>query len=79
MAVTTDASALANAARCYSNCIPPGQELAVLVYILAQQAGLGDVDPKELANRAKCYESCLSSGMAWAVVIYLLVQIANEP
>lgn len=77
MAVNCDPSSLANAAKCFDSCIPPGEQLAVQTYLLAVIAG-GSLDPSVLANAAKCFDTCIPQGEQLAVQNYLLCQIANK-
>lgn len=77
MAVNCDPSDLANQARCFDSCIPPGEQLAVQTYLLSIIAG-GSTDPKVLADAAKCFVSCIPEGHQIAVQNYLLCQILNK-
>lgn len=69
-------SVLANLARCFESCVPPGAQLAVTNYLLAQIAKTSnpalDVTPSALANAARCFNSCIPPGMELAVMNYLL-------
>lgn len=69
-------SVLANLARCFESCVPPGAQLAVTNYLLAQIAKTSnpalDVTPSALANAARCFNSCIPPGMELAVTNYLL-------
>lgn len=76
MPVDCDASSLANAARCFNDCIPKGEQLAVQTYLLAVIAG-GSMDPSTLANNARCFFDCIPKGQQLAVQNYLLCQIVN--
>ena len=60
---------------CY-NCIPPAARSAVMIYILANMAGLEGLTPAQLVDAAKCYQ-CIPPGMQRAVQNYLLILLAN--
>lgn len=75
--ITTNPSELANASRCYNECIPQGMQLAVIIYILANQAGLENLTPSQLANLSRCYNSCIPAGEQISVINYLLNQLVN--
>ncbi len=74
---STDPSDLANAARCYMQCIPPGDHLMVQTYLLAVMAGLHNTSPSDLANSARCFMQCIPIGDQLAVQNYLLVQLLS--
>lgn len=79
MALDCDPSTLANAARCFDSCIPPGMQLAVQTYLLAQiaNAAVGtSTDPSVLAKAASGFIAPLS-GMQLEAQVYLLCQLAN--
>jgi hypothetical protein len=71
---TTDPTALAADANCL-NCIPPGLQLPVLIWLFAQIAGV-TTDPTTLAANANCL-ACIPPGMQWPVLIWLATQIAG--
>lgn len=73
MAVTTNPSELAAAAKCY--CYDKETAKKVKLYLLAVIAGLDGLTPQELANRAKCY--CFDPVTAAKVELYLDCLIAN--
>ncbi len=76
---STDPSVLANNARCFASCIPPGDQLAVQTYLLAVTAGL-DTSPAGVAtivNAARCFASCIPPGDQLAVQNYILAQLAS--
>lgn len=81
MATVCNPSLLANEARCYEKCIPPGMQLAVANYLLSQlylaNSPMANIDPSYLANQARCYEKCIPSGMQLPVAIYLLCQLTG--
>jgi hypothetical protein len=76
MAVTCDPSVLANNARCFTQCIPAGDQLAVQAYLAAQIAlALGAVtsaDPSVLANAAGCFECVIPVGDQLAAQNFLI-------
>jgi len=79
---TTDPSALANAATCFSCAIPPGDQLAVQTYLLALIGGMDTsaAGAQALVNLATCFDCVIPPGMQLAVQNYLLVQLtANAP
>ncbi len=82
MATNCDPSTIANDARCFSSCIPMGEQLAVQTYLLAQtalaQGVIASADPSTLANLARCYESCIPIGEQLAVQNFLLCQLVNK-
>lgn len=69
-----DTNALIQASRCIDSCIPDGQKMAVIIYLLAQIAAVDPIDTKALLENSKCINSCIPQGAQWAVVIYLLSQ-----
>jgi len=77
MAVNCDPSSLADAAKCFDSCIPPGDQLAVQTYLLAVIAGVA-LDPSALANAARCFQQCIPKGEQLAVQNYLLCLIVNK-
>lgn len=72
MAVSTDPNVLLEEAKC-NECIPKGEENAVIIYLLQQIAG-NTMTPNELMEQAKCLR-CIPGGMQQEVIIYLLDQI----
>lgn len=72
--ISCDPSTLANAARCFDNCIPKGMQAAVTTYLLWVIAG-SNIDFTHLADEANCF-TCLF-GSEEAVKTYLLCQIAQ--
>jgi hypothetical protein len=68
---------LANAARCFDSCIPPGEQLAVQTYLLLQISGLS-LTPQQLADAARCFQQCIPKGEQLAVQNYLLCQLVNK-
>lgn len=82
MAITCDPSTLANTATCFSSCIPPGDQMAVQTYLLAQMAlnlgAISSADPSALANAAASFMQTIPFGMQFAVQNYLLCQLVNK-
>lgn len=80
--MSCDPSTLANFATCFSSCVPPGEQLAVQTYLLAQIAyaagATTTTDPGTLANLARSFESQIPPGMQLAVQNYLLCQLVNS-
>lgn len=76
---STDPSTLANAARCFSSCIPIGDQLAVQTYLLALTAGIdtSSAGIQTLVNNARCFSSCIPPGELLAVQNYILAQMAS--
>lgn len=73
------ANALAEAATCY-DCIEPGRQQAVIVYLLDQLRllkGGAVMTNQELADAAKCF-SCIDQGKLLAIGIYLLDQVVTS-
>lgn len=72
---------LPEAARCYDSCIPPGRQLSVIIYQLAQlilrQNRSFDVTPSALLNAATCYDSCIPPGRMLSVISYQLDQLTG--
>lgn len=75
MAISNDPSVLAAASRCFDTCIPPGDQLAVKTYLLAQIAGV--TDPRVVANNARCFRSCIPPGAQVDVQAYLSAVLAG--
>lgn len=67
---------LANGASCFSCQIPTGQQLPVLISLLAEQAGV-PTDAQTLMNNARCLD-CIPAGVQRQVMIYLLGQLAGQ-
>lgn len=75
MAVSTDPNVLLEEAKC-NECIPKGEENAVIIYLL-QQIAQNTMSPDELMAEAKCFR-CIPAGMQQEVIIYLLDQISQD-
>ena len=78
MSVNCDPSSLANEARCFDRCIPPGMQPAVETYLLASIAGVGTdaASIRQLVNDARCFARCGAGTNG--VKTYLLCQIADS-
>jgi len=76
---STDPSTLANTARCFDSCIPPGMQPAVQTYLLAVIAGqdTSSAGIQALVNNARCFGMCIAPGDQLAVQNYLLVQLLS--
>lgn len=77
----SDPGAVANAAYCFECNIPPGGQLAVQTYLLAQiafEAGaITTTDPSDLLKLASAAGFLQLNGTELAVQDYLLCLIAN--
>lgn len=73
MAVPTDPDELQAAAACY--CYGEETSFRVIVYLLANIAGLSATPPEDLATAAACY--CYDEATMKRVIAYLLCQSAN--
>lgn len=71
-----DVSAILNSARCYNQCIPPGMERAVMIYLMTIGMSI-DVTPDALVKASSCYNNCIPDGMKDAVMIYLLAVVGG--
>jgi hypothetical protein len=82
MAIDCDPSSLAAAANCFSCNIPPGDQLAVETFLLAQIAlnlgAISSADPSSLANAARSFMQTIPIGEQIAVQNYLLCQLVNK-
>lgn len=76
MATTTEINTWLQEARCNS-CIPKGEQLPVIIYLL-QQLAENTMTPNELMAAAKC-NRCIPVGEQLPVVIYLLDALVNGP
>jgi len=70
-----DTTTLMNNARCIESCVPEGMQLAVLINLFAQIAGMS-TDPNTLMQAARCM-TCIPEGDRMGVLIYLADQIAQ--
>lgn len=75
MAIPTDPNVLAALSACYA-CIPEGDRGQVLIYILAEAAGLTGITAEELMAASKCYCG-IPEGDQPGIFNYLMTQIAN--
>jgi hypothetical protein len=73
----TDPTTLEANAQCIARCIPPGDQLPVLISLFAQFAGVS-TDPASLVAGARCYSKCIAPGDQLPVLIYLADAIANS-
>lgn len=74
MAVNCDPAALVAAAKCFQ-CIPPGMEKPVELYLLAQAASAG-TDVAAIVRAAKDFKS-IPKEMQEVVELYLLCKAAG--
>lgn len=63
---------LLEASKCY-DCIPSGEQNAVIIYLLNQILGTG-LTVQQLLDQSKCYK-CVPGLMQKEVIIYLLNQL----
>jgi hypothetical protein len=77
MPIACDSASLLNAAKCLDSCLPAGLRDAVLIYVLAVNAGVS-TDPKSLINAANQIDCCVPRGVRQAVIASLLCSIAQK-
>jgi hypothetical protein len=70
-AIACDSASLLNAATCLDSCIPQGMKDAVLIYVLAVNAGVSTA-PADLINAANQIDCCVPKGLRDAVIAQLL-------
>lgn len=75
MSVSCEPNDLAEAAKCFSNCMSTETMLAIQTYLLAVIAG-GSTDPQVLAQQAAQFQAL--RGRQLEVQSYLLCQIVNK-
>lgn len=63
-------------ANCINSCVPPGDQLAVLIYLFAKIAGV-TTDPNTLMQASNCINSCIPPGLQLPVLVYLASQITG--
>lgn len=68
---------LVAASKCYDREIPIGSQLPVMIWLLAQIAGVS-ADPQSLMASAGCIDQCIPTGMKLGVAIDLLYQIQQK-
>lgn len=71
-----DAQTLVTNAKCLYNCLPVGQQIPILISLLAQTAGVS-LDPQALAAGAKGLDQ-IPVGQQLPVLISLACMIANK-
>lgn len=76
MAQSPDPNVLAQDAQCLECGLPPGMQGPVIIWLLAQIAGVS-TDPTFLAQQAQCIECGIPPGMYLPVMIWLLTQISS--
>lgn len=77
MPISCDVDDLAEAAKCFQQCIPKGLSESVKILLLQNIAGNTET-PAELMESAKCIHQCVPKGFEGAIIIYLLCAIANQ-
>ena len=70
-AIACDSASLLNAATCLDSCLPVGVRDAVLIYVLAVNAGVSTA-PADLINAANQIDCCVPKGLRDAVIAQLL-------
>jgi predicted amino acid dehydrogenase len=75
MAADCTPATLINAATCIDKCIPDGMKDAILIYVLATNAGVS-TDPQSLIDGARQIDCCVPKGMRQAVIASLLCKLA---
>lgn len=64
-------------ARCIDSCVPPGMRQSIIIYLLAQIAGVS-ADPQTLVTNAQCVDHCVPAGMRASVIANLLNTIEEN-
>lgn len=72
-----DTNAVIASARCIDSCIPDGMKPAVLIYLLAVQAGVDPTDTNALIQNSRCLDSCIPDGAKASVILYLYDKLVN--
>ena len=76
-AISCSSEALVEAAKCLDSCLPVGLRDAVLIYVLAVNAGVSTF-PADLINSANQIDCCVPRGVRQAVIASLLCSIAQK-
>jgi len=74
---TCDPQTIVANAKCIECGVPAGMQLAVLIALAANIAGVSP-DPQNLINLATCMQCNIPDGMRLPILIYLACQIANK-
>jgi hypothetical protein len=77
MAIACDSASLLEASKCLDSCLPVGLRDAVLIYVLAVNAGVSTF-PADLINSANQIDCCVPRGVRQAVIASLLCSIAQK-
>jgi hypothetical protein len=77
MPIVCSSEALVEAAKCLDSCLPVGLRDAVLIYVLAVNAGVS-TSPADLINAANQIDCCVPRGVRQAVIASLLCSIAQK-
>jgi predicted amino acid dehydrogenase len=76
-AISCSSEALVEAAKCLDSCLPVGLRDAVLIYVLAMNAGVS-TDPQSLINAANQIDCGVPKGLRDAVIMSLLCSMAAK-
>jgi hypothetical protein len=77
MPIACSSEALVEAAKCLDSCLPVGLRDAVLIYVLAVNAGVS-TEPQSLINAANEIDCCTPKGMRDAIISQLLCSLAAK-
>lgn len=75
--IACDSASLLTASNCLISCIPDGAKDAVLIYLLATQAGVS-TDPNTLIANSRQIDCCVPKGLRDAIIAQLLCTIATK-
>jgi len=75
----TAPSDIANAAVCFNSCIPPGMQMACVIYLLNQLLG-ANFTPQQIMDNVQQqgFDCCIPDGMKMSVILYLTWALAND-
>lgn len=74
--ISSDPSTLLQEAKCYLSCIPKGMQDVVMLYLLAQIAGVG-TDVNAIIDSASCYD-CIPLGLIGRIQFGLIGEWRNN-
>jgi hypothetical protein len=77
MPIACTSEALVEASKCIDSCVPAGMRDAVLIYVLAVNAGVSTA-PADLINGALQIDCCVPVGLRQAIIAQLLCANANS-
>jgi hypothetical protein len=75
--VAANTNALIDQAKCIDLCVPRGMQLAVLIGIFADIAGMDPTDTNALIRLGTCIDGCIPPGMQLAVLNGLINSVTN--